>query len=577
MTGFIKYRFIRASFVIVFTTTALVRGYAQQISRQDLLYVDSLMNRYYVWNEPGAVVLVAMDGKPVFRRAYGLANLELHVQNRPEYVFPIGSLTKQFTAVSVLQLAQEGKLFLQDDIRQYLPWFDTHGRVITIHHLLSHTSGIISYSEKEGFINRIMIPHSKYEIAQFFMNDSLLFEPGTVWSYSNSGYFLAGLIVEEITGMTLGEYMQEKIFDPLQMTSTSVATHQRLVPLSVTGYSRIGNDEYRKAAYYSWTWLFAAADIMSTVDDLLKWDEALYGEEILRNEWLEKAWSSYILSNGQKTKYGYGFSTNNYNGLDLVTHGGGVYGHMSFAVRIPSRRIFVIILSNKTLNPAGFATQIALRIAGEPLSGLRTRKYTGQQLQDADDFVGVYEVQRLGTRMAGNYGNKKIYRYITLRNDTLFSQITGDLKVPLLPAGEDLLSIGYSNTLIQFNRDTDGNIRSLEIISEPLDFGPVQIEYKTDLPMPDEKSFIILDEGILERYVGNYDFGDGDFIIVSLTGNRIFIEYSGGAKEEIFAESETRFFLKSVDITFEFIMNPDGMVNGMIMDQISRYTAKKID
>ncbi|MBN2480333.1 MAG: serine hydrolase [Bacteroidales bacterium] len=564
-------------FLIIFATITLIQGYPQKTSRQDLVYIDSLMNRYYAWNEPGAVILVAQEGKTLIRRAYGLANLELHVQNRPEYVFPIGSLTKQFTAISVLQLAQEGKLFLQDDIRQYLPWYNTHGRVITIDHLLSHTSGIISYSEKEGFINKIMIPHSKYEVAQFFMNDSLLFEPGSDWSYSNSGYFLAGLIVEEVTGMTLGEFMQKNIFGPLQMTNTSIATHQRLVPLSVTGYSHLGNDDYRKAAYFNWTWLFAAADIISTVDDLLKWDEALYGERILRKEWLEKAWSSYILSNGQKTKYGYGFSTNIYNGLDLIAHGGGVYGFMSYAVRIPSRQIFVIILSNKTLNPANLAYQIALRIAGEPLTSIRIRQYPEQDFQDPNDFVGVYEIRRLGTRMARNYGNKKMYRYITLRNDTLFSQITGDSKFPLLPVSKDLYSIGYSNILIQFNRGYEEGIHSLEVISEPLNYGPMQIEFKTSLPLPAEKSYITLDKAILERYTGNYDFGDGDFIVVSVMGNRIFIEYSGGNKEEIFAESDTRFFLKSVDITFEFIINQAGMVNGLIMDQISRYEAKKID
>lgn len=570
-----KCRCMGRSVLILLSLLLVIQGYSQRLSRQEILYVDSLMNRYYAWDEPGAVVLVAKDGKPLLRRAYGLANLELYIQNRPEYIFPIGSLTKQFTAVSVLQLAQEGRLSLQDDIRKYLPWYNTHGRTITIHHLLSHTSGIISYSEKEGFNNLIMIHHSKYDIASFFMNDSLLFEPGTDWSYSNSGYFLAGLIVEQVTGMALDEYMQQHIFKPLQMTSTTIASNQKLVPLSVTGYSPLGKNGFKKAAYFSWTWLFGAGDIISTVDDLLKWDEALYSEIILSKEWLEKAWLSYMLSNGQQTKYGYGFSINMYEGLHFISHGGGVYGFMSYAVRIPSERIYVIILSNKALlSPANIAYLIALRTAGQPLMKIRTKEYSQGDLQD---FAGVYEMQRVGTRMVRNYSDKKMYRYITVRNDTLFTQIPGDSRFPLFYVNDNIYAIGKSNTLLQFNRDEQEHVISLEVITEPMNYGPAQLEYKTDRSLPAPKTHILLDPAILERYAGNYDFGDGDFIIVSTEGNHIYIEYTGGEKEEIFAESETRFFLRSVDITFEFIINSIGLVNGLIMNQFSRYRAVKID
>ena len=342
---------------------------AQQLSRADRAYVDSIMAASYRPNGPGAVIMVARNGTPLYRKAYGLASVELNVPNRPEYLFRIGSVSKQFTAVAMLQLAQAGKVSLTDDIRTYLPDYSTHGRTITIEHLLTHTSGIPSYTEKPGFIKEILMDKSKEEIVKFFMDDSLLFEPGSDWSYSNSGYVLAGLVIEKVSGTSLEEYLQKNLFLPAGMIHTAIGTYEKVLPGAVTGYDQAGDSAYRPAAYLSWTWPYAAGAIVSSVDDMLKWDEALYTEKLLPRRWLEKAWTSFTLPGGEPTHYGYGWTSCEFRGLPLITHGGGINGFVCDAIRIPSKHLYVVVLSNFTgKDPSDIASRVALRVAGTALA-----------------------------------------------------------------------------------------------------------------------------------------------------------------------------------------------------------------
>lgn len=207
--------------IIYFFKLLNVSTYAQQLSKLDEQFVDSVMGANYKSGEPGAVLLIAKKGQPVFRKAYGLANLEFNVNNKPEYVFRIASMSKQFTAVCVLKLAQEGKLNLQDDIKKYLPDYNTHGRHITIENLLTHTNGINDFASKKEFPAQAILIQSPKELMNSFMNDSLTFEPGTDWGYSNSGYVVACLIVEKVSGMSLSEYRSQYIFNPLEMSHTN--------------------------------------------------------------------------------------------------------------------------------------------------------------------------------------------------------------------------------------------------------------------------------------------------------------------------------------------------------------------
>lgn len=193
---------------------------AQTISKTDEMFVDSVMNSNFRADGPGAVILIAKNGVPILKKAYGLANIELNVKNKPEHVFNIGSMSKQFTSLCILKLIQDGKVSLQDDIKKYLPDYNSHGRKITIENILHHTSGIKNYSDKEDFFPKSITDINKEDLRKYFENDSLFFEPNSNWSYCNSGYVLAGLIVEKVSGKTLEEFLTDNIFRPCGMHHT---------------------------------------------------------------------------------------------------------------------------------------------------------------------------------------------------------------------------------------------------------------------------------------------------------------------------------------------------------------------
>ncbi|RYE43635.1 MAG: class A beta-lactamase-related serine hydrolase, partial [Sphingobacteriales bacterium] len=443
-------------FLIVVSNSA----YAQQFSKKDEQFVDSVMKANYKPGEPGAVLLIAQEGKPVYRKAFGLASLEFNLPNKPEYVFRIASMSKQFLSVCFLKLAQEGKLNLQDNIKKYLPDYNSHGRDITIENLLNHTNGINDFTSKKDFFKLAILNHSPQEIMTSFMNDSLSFEPGTDWGYSNSGYVVAGLIVEKVSGMSLSEYRRKYIFNPLKMTHTSVGTYDSLVVNAVYGYNG-ANGRFKPSEYMSWSVPYAAGDILSSVDDLLKWDNALYTQEVLKKEWLEKAWKPFVLPNGQSTNNGLGWTSNNFNGLLFIESAGGINGFSSDAIRIPSKQLYIVILSNGApVWPPNITSAIALHLVGQKHSKPMFKRLDKNALQD---YSGVYAVNS-SSYAKSHSSEKQLYHYFTVIDDTLFEQSPGNPKNALLLIDKDLFVPSESGTShFQFHRDEKGQVISVEL------------------------------------------------------------------------------------------------------------------
>jgi CubicO group peptidase (beta-lactamase class C family) len=552
--------------LIYFFIAVSVSTYAQQLSKQDEQFVDSVMNANYKAGEPGAVLLIAKHGQPVFRKGYGLASMEFNVSNKPEYVFRINSMTKQFTAVCMLKLAQEGKLNLHDDITKYLPGYNTHGRHIAIENLLNHTSGITD--NVKNLIAQAFMDQSKKDVMNLFVNDSLAFEPGTDWSYSSSPYVLAGLIIEKVSGISLDEYLQQNIFNPLAMSHTSVSNYDSIIMNAANGYEPAAEGKFKPARSLSWSWLYAAGDMLSTVDDLLKWDNALYTEKIIKKEWLEKAWKPFVLPNGQITNYGFGWASNSFRGLQYIAHGGHGNGFFSDAIRFPSQQLYIVILSNNTSVWINLIwPSIALRLVGQTItkpSFIRTDR------KKLDEYEGVYAMHNAARNAAQQY------QYITIKNDTLFSQYPRSIyNYRLLNVDKDLFVSENRDQYHQFVRNAKGNIVSVELYDEPPQLGPRQLNIKTTMPLPKEKQAVALGRNKLELLAGKYDFA-GNIIPVTLEGNRIFIQPPGLETTEIFAENETNFFSKEITYTIEFIKANDKVV-GMILDTGDKIEAKKIE
>ncbi len=275
---------LRSSLLIV-SFVLSIQLFSQQlvIGPEKIKSLDSLYKSSFAASDPGAIIIVAQGGKPVFKKAYGMANLENNVPLNTDHKMGIGSISKQFAAVSIMLLQQEGKLNIKDDIRKYLPAYNTYGKTITIENILSHTSGIPSYTELYGFDTIVNKSISNYQLVKFFEKQPLLFEPGTNWSYSNSGYVLAALIVEKITGKPFNDFLQERIFKPLLMTETSLGSSDFILPGKTGEYSGpTPKGRIKMETQYNWYWAYGAGQIVSTVDDMLKWDEALYNPAFLR-------------------------------------------------------------------------------------------------------------------------------------------------------------------------------------------------------------------------------------------------------------------------------------------------------
>ena len=547
---------------------------AQKIEDNSAKYIDSIMTANYKPGSPGAVVLAAQNGHIVLEKAYGLANVELNTPNQTKNVFAIGSISKQFAAVAILKLVQEGKLSLTDKLTKYLPDYTFGKKEVTIENILSHTSGIVSYTEKQGFDSKLVNSVSHKEMIEYFANDSLIFEPGSDWSYSNSGYAVAAVIIEKVTGTPYETYIQENIFTPLNMSNTHFLSTSEVIPGMVNGYNASSDSIFTKAGYFSPSWILGAGDIVSNVEDMYKWYSSLRENKIINKELTEKAWTSYILSNGLKANYGYGFAMGEYKGNRIVSHGGAISGFLSDEAFIPEKNIYIVVLSNQVSakNPSEVTRAAVLLMAGTPYAA---PDKISSKTNELKQYEGVFEIHRAGSRLAKNMSTNKMYNYITAANDTLFIQTTGGSKRPLTCLGEDRFANKSRNMFYAFNR-RDGKICSLEIYSEPLNYGPNELEIKTNLTLPEKKKAITVSTGILQQYAGKYDLGGDAIFTVTVKDGRIFISSPGETPDELLPETESRFFIDNIDATVEFVKE-NNKVSKLILVQLNKYEAKRID
>lgn len=329
---------------------------------------DAALARYFKADGPGAVVLVTKDGKTVFRKAYGLADMSRKIKLDPAAQLRIGSITKQFTAVAILMLAEEGRLSLDDGITRHLPAFPARGRKITIEHLLTHTGGVPNFTGKPSFVPNMAKEVTVEGMIDSFKNDPLLSPPGTKFAYTNSGYFLLGAIIEKVSGMPYARFLEQRIFIPLGMLDTAHDGHAKGKALRAVGYTS-GGPGFEVAPPIAMSQIYAAGGLVSTVDDLARWDSAISSGRLLKASSWKRAFTPYKLTNGTSTGYGYGWGTSKVQGSPTIEHGGGINGFTSFAMRLPREKVFVAVLSNSDNGltaPEAIAVRAAAIAIGKP-------------------------------------------------------------------------------------------------------------------------------------------------------------------------------------------------------------------
>lgn len=535
---------------------------------------DSLMRINYPSDGPGMSLLISRNGTPIYKKAFGMANIDLSIPLTTENVFDIGSMSKQFTAVCILELAETGKLNLNDDIKKYLPDYNTHGKIITIENCLNHTSGIPSFTELKGFDSLYQKKLTVKERKDFFENHDLLFEPGTDFSYSNSGYFLLALIIEKVSAMSYDDYIKTNIFDKAGMKSSYSDISGNEIPMKAIGYDRGTNAGYQITSDYEKSWTVGAGNIVSSTGDLLIWTDALNSGKIISKQMLEKAWTPFILPNGLNTNYGYGWNITPVNKRTIIKHGGAINGFLSDADYIPEEEIYISALSNSTgKSPDIITGKIIQKILD--INDIVPVEVT-LDMGSLNDYTGSFEVNREAVRLIKNFTDEKQYRYIFIESDSLKIQKTGGGKYTLKSYGKDKFFIEDSDKRFDFIRDNKGKITSLDVYTYPINFGPHDICQKVNVAMPTEKKEISVPEEILKPYEGEYELMPGFNLKIFTENGNLFIQATGQDKYQLFPESNTKFFMKVVDAQAEFIPEADGSVNKLIFTQGQKFECKRI-
>jgi len=321
------------------------------IAQDKLTKIDELIQIYHDLGKFNGSVLVAEKGKIIYKKGFGMANKEWNIPNKPDTKFRIGSITKQFTSMLIMQLVEEGKIELKGKLTDYLPNYrkDT-GDKVTIHHLLTHTSGIPSYTNIPNFLRDVSRdPYSVDEIIEKFCSGDFEFEPGTKYRYNNSGYFLLGAIIDKVTGRAYEDVLKEKILDPLEMKNTGYDHYETIIPNRAAGYDKTF-DGYENAPYLDMMLPYAAGALYSTVEDLYLWDQALYTEKLLSNKMRELLFKSHTDRLG--TSYGYGwfiskrFFPKSKETVNIITHGGGINGFNTLIERMVDDKHLIVLFNN---------------------------------------------------------------------------------------------------------------------------------------------------------------------------------------------------------------------------------------
>lgn len=537
---------VAAVFMLLISTASV----AQTLNpKQMTAELDRMLSEQFKQGAPGCAALVAVKGQIIYKKAFGMANIELDVAMQPDNVFRIGSITKQFTAVAILQLMEQGKLKLDDEITKFIPDYPTNGHIITIEHLLTHTSGIKSYTNVKEFGKLSRTDMKPEEVVDLIKTQPMEFAPGTKWSYNNSGYFLLGYIIEKITGKTYKEYLEENIFKPAGMTSSLYGNDITIVKKRASGYAP-GKDGVVNAEFLSMLLPYAAGSIQSTVEDLFKWNQALHSYRLVKKETLDMAFREYKLLNGKGTSYGYGWMLSGLQGSTTIEHGGGINGFLTNAIYLPHEDVFVALFSNSTDKAPDFTSQKMAALAiGKPLI-INKVILTEAEL---DEFIGIYTDEE--------------EKEVTVSRDgtDLFVMRSGGQSRKIFPAGNDKFTFEDSFTTVTFTRDASGTI-----VSALYDERGKTFTIKRTAKELKEKAVISVPETLLQEYAGDYEIQQGFTITVTAEGTRLFAQAAGQGKFELFAESESKFYVKVVDAQLGFFRDDAGKVSKIILYQGGR-------
>jgi CubicO group peptidase (beta-lactamase class C family) len=526
--------------------------------------IDQLVNVYYENQLFSGAVLVAEHGQVIYSKGFGFANREWDIPNTPDTKFRLGSMTKQFTAAIIMQLVDQGKLRLDNKITDILPDYPKKtGDEITIHQLLTHTSGLLSYTDipeyfKDNYVRKNMKPR---EIIDLFKDKDLTFEPGSKWAYSNSGYIVLGAIIEKITGKPYEQVLKENIFNPAGMTDSGYDHMETIIKKRAAGYDKIPGG-YKNCDFVDMSSPYSAGAIYSTVEDLFKWDQALYTDKLLSEEARRKIFAGYYDASGG-LQYGYGWMTKfvptgNNDSTRIFVHGGGIYGFNTVIVRQTEKNNCIILLNNAPGAHLGEVTDLISNI----LYGLPydlPKKSASAKLYSDYTKDGIEKAAE-NCRKLFKSGNREYdfseqeltklgYEFMSdkkLRESLAVLKLNAEINPNSANAydscGEALLANGDTAAA------TANYKKSLEL--DRKNYNAVTVLKKLNV---DVSAYESISPELLESYCGRYQVTPQLVIAITTENGKIYAQPGDSPRFEIYPETPTRFYLKVGDAKAEFV------------------------
>lgn len=435
----------KALFRVAFAATLILVLSLQALAQDLAPKFDEYLGEITKQGRFTGSVLVSRDGKEIFSKGYGLANAEFDIPNTPNTKFRLGSVTKQFTAVSILLLQERGKLSVQDSVCKFFDTCPEAWKEVTVHHLLTHTGGLPNFTNFPDYTKTMMIPTSMESLIARFKDKPLDFKPGEKWNYSNSGYVTLGYIVEKVAGESYESFVRKNVFDPLKMTNTGYDHHETILKNRATGYS-LGKGLKVNSLPIDMTIPHGAGALYSTVEDLFLWNEALFSDKLL------SAKSREAMMTPVKNGYGYGIGMNEQLKRKTVSHSGGINGFSTILVRFPEEKITIVVLRNADYgspNPGKVALDLAAIVFGEKYEIPRAQTEIKVESNVLNAYVGEYEL------------TPAFKLTITNENGQLMAQATGQPKFELYPESETKFFLKVIEAGVTFVKNDKGEVTHL--------------------------------------------------------------------------------------------------------------------
>lgn len=515
--------------------------------------LENFMEEYTKKQSFQGAVLVAKDNEVLLNKGYGLSSKELNIQAKTQTKYPIGSMTKQFTATSIMKLLEEGKLDVEDKVSKYIDGLK-YGDKINLHQLLTHQSGLVNVTDLPEFFT--LTGKSPQEAIDLVKDKDLIAEPGKEFAYNNTNYILLGMIVEKVTGLSLEEYSSKNFFIPTNMKDTGISYGKNEgfhIATPYQGYIDVMEID-DKATLAN---VYGAGNIYSTVEDMYRWSKAIDGEKILKNSTKEKIFTPAAKMT-DKQSYGYGWMVGeNEDGL-YYQHDGATMGFMSVIYKNIKEDITVVVLANKRFTSVydiayglekvvlGKEIDLEKDLAAQP----KAIKLSNEEL---DKYVGNYN----GFDPITNTDTAKFV--VTREDNKLYLKYQDQEKMEILPIGDNKFFNTFLEFDLSFGIGEDGKANKLS-------FTQMGINIKANREGFVEKK-VEVSEDILKKYLGVYNLAEGFDLTITLEDGKLFAKATGQNAFSLKPLSETKFEYDVIDANMEFELNEDGTVKQLNFHQ----------